>query len=174
MITLVVVKFNPDAAGRTHNFMKCTYCGRENPEDATLCQGCGAEFAGPAVAPPVEVATVYEISPAERRFWEKMTFRQFAIFLIRLQSLWLIFEAVSMATYFRSYLYVYKPAYSFVHLELKSGFYAYVFRIILHVAAAVICIQQAERIISWFVKDMVPKEAPEPPLLPGAAETVGK
>jgi hypothetical protein len=161
---------NNTAAAR-HKFMKCTYCGRENPNNATLCQGCGAEFGGPAMPASAQSETGYVISPAERRFWECMTFRQFAIFLIRLQSIWLLFNAIEMATYSLTYVHFYKPSYSFLHVELRSGFYMYLFRLILHVAAAVACIQKAEWIVSWFVKDLVPKEAPVPEVTrPGDSE----
>ena len=78
-----------------------------------------------------------------------MTFRQFAVFLIRLQALWFIFEAINYATYLVEYL---TPNVHFTRYA-----YLIVLRIVLHVALAIICIRYADRIVSWFVKDIIPK-----------------
>lgn len=92
------------------------------------------------------------ISPEEQRFWERMTFRQFAVFLIRLQAVWLIFYAILEATYLLPYLmpYVHFTPYAFMIM----------FRGAAHLALAIICIRQADRIVSWFVKDLIPKSPP--------------
>jgi membrane protease YdiL (CAAX protease family) len=41
----------------------CTYCGRENDEQATHCRECGTELANVATAPPVLPAVVSEAPP---------------------------------------------------------------------------------------------------------------
>ncbi len=78
-----------------------------------------------------------------------MTFRQFAVFLIRLQALWFLFDAIYDTTYLTDYLM--PPAHFTPHA------YMIVVRACLYVAVAIICLRYAERIISWFVKDIIPK-----------------
>jgi hypothetical protein len=80
-----------------------------------------------------------------------MTFRQFAIFIIRLQALWLLFYAAIYATYLLEY------ASPTAHLTLYA--YVVILRVALHLVLAVLCIRYADRIVSWFVKDLVPKDA---------------
>ena len=82
-----------------------------------------------------------------------MTFRQFAVFLIRLQALWLIFTAIIDATYLLEYLV--PPAHF-----TRYTFYIMV-RFVVHLALAIICIRHADRIVSWFVKDIIPKTPPD-------------
>ena len=78
-----------------------------------------------------------------------MTFRQFAVFLIRLQALWFISTAVIDVTYLLEYLV---PDVHFT----RYTFYIMV-RVVVHIALAIICISYADRIVSWFVKDIIPK-----------------
>src|SRR5271168_5305684 len=73
---------------RLHTFMKkCANCGFESPDEALSCPSCSTD-AFVATSPE---ALGHIISPEEQRFWERMTFRQFAVFLIRLQAVWLLF-----------------------------------------------------------------------------------
>jgi hypothetical protein len=89
------------------------------------------------------------ISPEEQRFWERMTFRQFAVFLIRLQALWLLFYAAIDATYLTDYL--------FPQVHFTPHGRMVVVRVAMYVGMAIFCLRYADRIISWFVKDIVPK-----------------
>lgn len=84
-----------------------------------------------------------------------MTFRHFAVFIIRLQALWFIFDAVNYVTYLTDYLTPYP------HFTRYA--WMIVFRAVLHLALAIICIRYADRIVSWFVKDIIPK----PPMKSG-------
>jgi len=44
------------------------------------------------------------IIPAEEKhFWERMTLRQLAIFIIRLQGAWLLFDTVTYISYLPTY-----------------------------------------------------------------------
>jgi len=99
-------------------------------------------------------ARFHIISPEEQRFWERMTFRQFAVFLIRLQALWMISTAIIDATYLLEYL---APPAHFT----RYTFYIVV-RFVVHLALAILCIRYADRIVSWFVKDIIPKTPPNP------------
>jgi len=95
------------------------------------------------------------ISLQEQRFWERMTFRQFAVFLIRLQALWLFFYAVVDATYLLEYL---APPYRFT----RHAFFI-LLRVAMHLALGIICIRYADRTISRFVKDIMPNPPPDEP-----------
>src|SRR5437762_3033025 len=108
----------------------CTYCGKEYPEDLEVCP-----VDGNALRPTGEAQTsrplsegaqqTHTISPAEQRFWERMTFREFAILIVRLQALWLLFPVVVELTYLPGYLSTFFPASRFDVLppELKHTFY---------------------------------------------------
>jgi hypothetical protein len=124
---------------------KCVNCGFESNDEALSCPSCSTDT---FVSSSPE-ALGHIISPEEHRFWERMTFRQFAVFLIRLQALWLIFEAINYATYLTDYL---TPSPHFTRYA-----WMIVFRAVLHLAMAIICIRYADRIVSWFVKDIIPK-----------------
>jgi hypothetical protein len=98
------------------------------------------------------------ISPEEQRFWERMTFRQFAIFLIRIQAFWLFIYAVIDASYLTDYFVPY------IHFTLHAKMI--VVRVGLYLAVAVYCLRYADRIVSWFVKDVIPKMPPNTALEP--------
>ena len=87
-----------------------------------------------------------------------MNFRQFAIFTIRLQALWLFFYAVIDATYLVDFLV--PPAHFTLYARLL------VVRVSLHLVVGILCLRYADRIVSWFVKDIVPRTpihtTPEP------------
>ena len=135
---------------RLHTFMKkCANCGFECHDEMLSCPSCSSD----AFVTTSPEALGHIISPEEQRFWERMTFRQFAVFLIRLQALWMISTAVIDATYLLEYLV---PDVHFT----RYSFYIMV-RVVVHVTLAIICIRYADRIVSWFVKDIVPKPLPK-------------
>ena len=142
----------------------CTYCGKEYPDeiencptDGTLLRRVGKQIADP---PVLGIQKRDTLSAEERYFWERMTFRQFAILMVRLQALWLLFNAVIDATYLPRYfarprgLLSSSPLYTQISLDALLA----IIRIVLHVAAALALIQYAERVISWLVKDSIPKQ----------------
>jgi hypothetical protein len=110
------------------------------------------------------------ISPEERHFWERMTFRQFAILTVRLQAVWLLFYAVIDLTYLPRYLTRVRgtSSYSPLYTQMSLDTFLAIVRIILHVAAAVALIQYAERALSWLVKDSISKPPPDQSLQPTA------
>jgi hypothetical protein len=126
---------------------KCANCGFESSDDALSCPSCSTDT---FISTSLE-ALGHIISPEEQRFWDRMTLRHFAIFLIRLQALWLFFGAVVDASYLTDYL----P--HGVHFTPHANMI--VVRAALHVALGIICLRYADRIISWFVKDILPKPA---------------
>ena len=124
---------------------KCVNCGFECNDEVLNCPSCSAET---FVSSSPE-ALGHIISPEEQSFWERMTFRQFAVFTIRLQALYFIVDAINYATYLLDY---FSSPVHFTRYE-----YLTVLRIGLHVALAIFCIRYADQIVSWFVKDIVPK-----------------
>ena len=124
---------------------KCVNCGFESPDEAISCPSCSTDTF--TSASPEALGHI--ISPEEQRFWERMTFRQFAVFLIRLQVLWLIFYTVMEATYLLPYLMPGSHFTRYAFLILLRG--------ALYLALAIICLRYADRIVSWFVKDIIPK-----------------
>jgi hypothetical protein len=141
---------------------KCSYCGFENQDEAVMCATCHTEFVVQTQPSPPEPRSEYVISPEERGFWERMTFRQFAILIVRLQALWLLFYAVLDTTYLPRYFIGLHRASSFAAAspEFRLDLFLLILRIIMHVAAAVAIIQYAERVLSWLVKDSIPKPSP--------------
>ncbi|MGH7972137.1 MAG: hypothetical protein ACREIC_25770, partial [Limisphaerales bacterium] len=85
----------------------------------------------------------------EQRFWERMTFRQFAALFLRLQAIWLLWYAALELTNIPAYI---ERSYAGV-IHFSPGAFRIILRVILHVAAAVAVIQYAERILSWLVRD---------------------
>ena len=136
---------------------KCSYCGFENPEEAVQCRSCHTDLVSQSQAPLAKPKSEPEMSHEERRFWDQMTFRQFAILLIRLQAVWLLFNAILDLTYLPSYFTRLHdvPAYSASYQELRRNLFFALLRVILHVAAAVAVIQCAERVLSWLVRDWI-------------------
>ena len=124
---------------------KCVNCGFESSDEAISCPSCSTDT---FISSSPE-AFGHIISSEEQRFWERMTFRQFAVFLIRLQALWFLFDAVLDSTYLTDYLIPY------AHFTPHACMI--VVRVGLYVAIAIICLRYADRIISWFVKDIIPK-----------------
>ena len=79
-------------------FMKhCTYCGKEYPDNLEVCPIDGEQLRGTGETPTQLVdadAQSNVISTAEQHFWERMTFRDFGIVIVRLQALWILFPAI--------------------------------------------------------------------------------
>jgi hypothetical protein len=124
---------------------KCANCGFESPDEAMNCPSCSTDT---FISTSPE-AFGHIISPEEQQFWERMTFRHFAIFLIRLQALWLFLNALMDASYVAEYL---MPGIRFTpHANML------VVRTAIYVAAGIICLRYADRIISWMVKDILAK-----------------
>lgn len=97
------------------------------------------------------------ISAEEQRFWDRMTFRQFAILIIRLQSLWLFLNAILDATYLTRYLNLSTTLTTFSALTSygKREFIMLVVRVLINLSAGIVLIQKAEKVLSWMVKDYV-------------------
>ena len=135
---------------------KCANCGDQNPDDAMSCQACSTTtFIGSSP----EAIGGHIISPAEGRFWERMTFRQFAILFVRIQALWLLFNALIDATYLPRFFTSPTPGAYYTSLSpaARSDLFMLILRLALNVAGGIACIQFADRIISWLVKDTIPK-----------------
>ena len=125
---------------------KCANCGLESPDETMSCSACSTD----AFVSSSPEALGHIISPAEQRFWERMTFRQFAVILIRVQALWFIINAVLEFTYLLERL---APGTQFSRYE-----YLILFRLGFNATLAVIFLRHADRIVSWLVKDIVPKK----------------
>lgn len=159
---------------------ECPNCGLENDDAASLCATCHTALPAPSECAPIDAGAKHTVSPQELRFWERMTFRQFAVLLIRLQAVWLLFYVAVDLTYLPRYLsrWLEGSSYSAVSIELRRELALAVFRIVLHVGAALALIQYAERLLSWLVKDWVAKQPPNPspeptPAAGGAQERSG-
>ena len=137
---------------------RCTYCGVENPDEAAECGACHRHLAA-----PYEPARQPGISAAEQRLWQRMTFREFFILMLRLQALLLLFRAVIELTYLLPMLtrILGAPSLAVGLRDMAPGLGWYVLRLLLQLAAAVALIQQAERVASWFVRDWIPRSPPK-------------
>jgi hypothetical protein len=132
----------------------CTYCGNQYPDEFEMCPADRQPLkrAGEEQVIPVESVgneSTETISPDEQRFWERMTFRQFAVLIIRLQAVWLLFYAAYNVTYLPAYICRSNEvaSYSASYFSAKFELFLAVLRIIAHVAAAVALIQYTERIL---------------------------
>ena len=141
---------------------KCTYCGRENPDDATHCKECVTAFeVSSEVAQP-------EMTVESKRFWERMTFRDFAILLVRLQALWLLFYVVIDLTYLQSYIsrFIPVPRYDVLPIELQQTFHMAILRMTLRIVVAILAFKFADRLIDWlgkgFIQNPPPNKSQEP------------
>ena len=143
---------------------KCANCDFECSDEATNCPACSTDT---FVSSSPEVIG-HIISPEEDRFWKRMTFRQFAVILIRIQGLWFLFDSISFVTYLPSYWsrlhekFLTPSEYS----DVRTAFFWELFRLAYHIAAGVLCLQYADRIISWLVKDIIPKQPSNTPPAP--------
>lgn len=130
---------------------KCTYCGRENQDEATHCKECATAFDALSEASQPEM-------PVEiKHFWERMTFRDFAILLVRLQALWLLFYVAIDLTYLQSYIsrFIPAPRYDVLPIELQQTFHMAVLRMALRILVAVLAFKFADRLIDWLAKGLL-------------------
>jgi hypothetical protein len=153
---------------------KCPYCGTDYPDNLLICPADQQPLQTLGAAPTASISSPAiarrDPSPTEEaRFWERMTFRQFAVLFIRIQALWLIFEGILDITNMFSYLprlrgilFPTTPAYA----SLRETLFFMTLRLVLHIATALICIVYAERILSWLVKNMIPNPLPPSPSNP--------
>jgi len=134
---------------------KCANCGLESSNETISCPSCSTD----TFVSETPQQFGHTISPVEERYWEHMNFRQFAVFLIRLQAVWLLFYAIEYLTYLHSYwiaLDRYKPGFP-GYTDARHTFFWALFRIALHIGGAFLCIRWADRIVSWLVRDVLPK-----------------
>ena len=136
----------------------CPYCGKEYPDDVELCATDNNRLVSeqPKVTQPAPSPAVLrpdEISPEEQRFWERMTFRQFAILIIRLQAVWLFYYAALESIYILRYAIRLSDASSYSAAAIKQDIFWVVLGVIIRIAAGVWLIQKGERLLSWLVKD---------------------
>jgi hypothetical protein len=148
---------------------QCSYCGKEYPDDVDVCPVDRTALRSadePTVSgrSTVSVPIRDEISPEEKRFWERMTFRQFAILMIRLQALWIFFSSGMDLAYLPRYFVASTHVSSSGSLSIfgKTDLLILLFRILIRIAVAVLIIQKAEKILSWLVKDYVPSIQSQP------------
>jgi hypothetical protein len=139
---------------------KCTYCGLENPDEAVMCSTCHTEFVALLKHSPSEPSGEHVISPAEQQFWERMSFKEFAVLMVKLQALWVLYPALVEMTYLPGYLSTFFPASRFDVLppELKHTFYLALLRIALRVVVAVAAFCYAEQLLSLLVRGQVAKQ----------------
>lgn len=130
------------------------YCGKEYSDDVELCAADRYPLK-PAEDRPLPQSG--EISPQEQRFWDRLTFRQFAIIIVRLQALWLLFNALLELTLLPGY-FNYTTSLLISAVSVRRGFFELLLRILLNVAAAIVLIQKAEKVLSWLVKDYVSEQ----------------
>ena len=136
------------------------------------CPACSTDT---FVSSSPEAIGGYIVSPAEQRFWEKMSFRQFAVLFVRLQAIWMVLDgvlsAVTLQTYFSRMHDIFSDFGN--HSEAKHAFFWALFRVLWHAAGAIICIRYADRIVSWLIKNLIPKH-PTSPTGPESPAPLGK
>lgn len=140
---------------------QCPFCGGEYSDQIELCpiDQTRLKSVGASQTPPAETMT--RTISSEERFWSRMTFKELAALLLRIQALWLFFNAVIDATYLSRFANLSSPVPSYVGLT-PSGrldLLMLIFRIILNVAVGFAVIQNAENILSWLVKDHIRQES---------------
>ena len=116
---------------------------------------CHTPFAAPSASAQPEAMSEPVMSPEEQCFWERMTFRQFTVIFLRLQAVWLLFDAVVAVTYLPPY---FRGLTDSAGPDFRLGFLMALLRIILHVAAALAIVRYSERVVSWFAKDWTTKQ----------------
>ena len=137
----------------------CTLCGKEYPDDYDYCPDDGTRLRLPQ-ATGQGYPSSRDISTAEKAFWEKVTFRQLGVVMIRIQSIWLFFSAAYNLTYFVTYTRrnpIFPPI-SVGSVGMGIDLLMAAARVIVPLACAIYLITNTESVLSWFVKDMVQKE----------------
>jgi hypothetical protein len=124
---------------------KCPYCGLENPDERSMCSTCQNPLTTPA---ELDQATTLEMKE-EKNFWDNMTFKQFAVFIVRLQAVWFIFYFFVELTYLPTFI-ARVPESTFRHSDFsdaRHSLFLLIIRILLHAAAALFLIQRAETVV---------------------------
>jgi len=136
-----------------------------------MCGTCRTEFTAMPAHSALEPSGERLILPEEQRLWERMTFREFAILIVRLQALWILFPVIIELTYLPGYLSTFFPASRFDVLppELKHTFYLALLRIALRVVVAVAAFCYAEQLLDWLVRRPIAKQPPNKSLQATAA-----
>ncbi len=149
----------------------CAHCGVQNPDEAASCQTCHAVTFVSALP---EAGGGHIISPAEQQFWRGITHRQFAVVLVRMQAIWFLFYTVYAMTSLPSYFPDFHEIFAANRLRpvMDTRAFMEVLRIVMNLAAGLACIQYADRIVSWLVRDMVSSGPPSPPTEPVSGEAV--
>jgi len=91
-----------------------------------------------------------------------MTFRQFAVVMIRLQAFWLFLNAAIDLIYLPRYITFYSTFSRSEWIVSKRELYTLLLRILIDLGAGVLIIQKAEKILSWVVKDLVSEQEAQP------------
>jgi hypothetical protein len=123
---------------------KCGDCGVEYPDDATQCVTCHTSLVAPGSSAEQKSYT------EERESFERTTLGEFTILFIRLQAVWLLFDAVVEITYLPPYFTRLNEIFGNFQ-NLRITFLMVILRIVLHVAAALGVIQYADRIAVWLL-----------------------
>ena len=99
-----------------------------------------------------------------------MTFRDLTVLIIRIQALWFVFNIAIDLTYLPSYLERFHsiPLGISGYSQAQESFYLALLRIIINADGALVCIQSAEKIASWLVKDLIPKSLSVKPEKPNS------
>jgi hypothetical protein len=146
---------------------KCGHCGFENPDEATQCVTCHTDLTASVSDAPQQ--QTWPVTPLdERRFWERMTFRQFAALFLRLQALWLFWYAALDLTYVPAYLGRSYEGGIYLSPGSRLVFFMLVIRIIMHVAAGMAVLQFTDPLLNWLVKDLIRSQPPITALEPTA------
>lgn len=147
---------------------KCVYCGLENADDAVMCTTCHTQFVPSPAGLPAAVRNDYVISPEEWRFWNRMTFRQFAVVILRLAALWCFFEAALEGTLFVRYMMLLPYYISTPLMSTPRYSYAMSFELITPALRVGLCTVagfflyfRGERVLSWLVSSAVQRLPPE-------------
>jgi hypothetical protein len=143
----------------------CKSCGKEYSDNLEMCPEDGHPLSAIAEMPTAgssseQAQESVVISSAEQRFWDRMTFREFAILIVRLQALWILFPVLVELTYLPGYLSTIYPEQRFVLLppDMKRSFYLALLRIALRSAVGVAAFIYAERLLSWLAKGLAKGE----------------
>jgi multisubunit Na+/H+ antiporter MnhG subunit len=96
----------------------------------------------------------------QNQLWKKITLKQIFVALIRLQALWLFFNAAVYLTYLPSYLQKlhYSTPYSPAYADAKFALLMELLRILMHVVAAMLIIQYTEPVLNYLLKDAADEE----------------
>jgi len=144
----------------------CPYCGKEHPDDLEFCpvdnQPLQQVEKEQTAKPSLVKAPEYRISAEEQRFWKRMTFRQFAVVMIRLQAFWLFLNAAIDVVYLPRYITFHSMFSRSEWIVSTRELCTLLLRILVNVGAGVLIIQKAEKLLSWIIKDLVSEQAVQP------------